>query len=162
MQVGMAETATADFDSDLIGCGSWRGELAQLQRGLLCGQRLVELHGAHGIILGSGRSAFGARLRRLRSSQTKRSYSSRSFLLFALDELVTIQDILLRDDAFEFAEVGAMDDRQNGRGVHVTQCNFEREIGMEDGKALSRQGRSKRELTLPFSGKLCDHVFGYA
>jgi hypothetical protein len=26
-----------------------------VQRGLLCGQRLVELHGAHGIILGCGR-----------------------------------------------------------------------------------------------------------
>ena len=54
VQVGMAETATADFDSNLVGAGGWRRELAQVQRGLLCGQRLVELHGAHGIILGSG------------------------------------------------------------------------------------------------------------
>ena len=55
VQVGMAETATADFDSNLVGAGGWRRELAQVQRGLLCGQRLVELHGAHGIILGSER-----------------------------------------------------------------------------------------------------------
>ena len=68
----------------------------------------------------------------------------------------------MRDDTFEFAEVGAMDNGQDWRGVHVTQGNFEREIAMEDGEALSRQGRSKRELTLPFSIKLCDHVFGYA
>ena len=47
MQIGVAETAATNLDANFSWAGRGCRDIAQVQRGLLGRERLIELHGAH-------------------------------------------------------------------------------------------------------------------
>src|SRR5438067_3143275 len=65
-------------------------------------------------------------------------------VFFAFHQFVAVENVLLGDYAFESAEIGSVDNRQDGRRMHVSQGDLQREVGMKNGEALCRQVGTKR------------------
>jgi hypothetical protein len=68
----------------------------------------------------------------------------RLFLFFALDQFVSVKNVLLRDYTFQAAEIGTMHDGQQGRFMNVAQRNFQRLVGVQAGEAMKWNRGTKR------------------
>jgi hypothetical protein len=68
----------------------------------------------------------------------------RLFPFFALDQFVSVKNVLLRDYTLQTAEIGTMHDRQQRRFMNVAQRNFQRLIWVQAGEALKWNRGTKR------------------